>query len=66
MGTYHHQHSWILIDRLLAEKMNKMERKNNAQIIMLGQGEENTPFWEAMGGFDINFSPRVSSLLIHV
>ena len=49
----------VLYFRLLVEKMNKMERKNNAHIVMIPQGDENTAFWEAMGGFDINFDPKV-------
>ncbi|XP_011308907.1 protein flightless-1 [Fopius arisanus] len=36
--------------RLLAEKMNKNERKNKAEIIMEMMGMESEEFWEALGG----------------
>ncbi|XP_071963998.1 protein flightless-1 homolog [Antedon mediterranea] len=43
--------------RLMAEKINKMERKNNANILMMTQGSEINEFWEILGGFDIDFKP---------
>ena len=41
--------------RLLAEKINKMERKNNASITMMVQGAETEEFWEALGGVTDDF-----------
>ena len=40
-----------------------MERKNQASILMLAQGDETTAFWEALGGFDIEFEPMVSMII---
>ncbi|XP_033115179.1 protein flightless-1 homolog [Anneissia japonica] len=34
-----------------------MERKNNAQILMMTQGAEVQQFWELLGGFDVDFVP---------
>ncbi|XP_067912198.1 protein flightless-1 homolog [Heterodontus francisci] len=36
--------------RLFAEKINKNERKGNAEIIQLMQNQETPEFWEAVGG----------------
>ncbi|XP_048465259.1 protein flightless-1 homolog isoform X1 [Rhincodon typus] len=36
--------------RLFAEKINKNERKGNAEIIQLMQNQETLEFWEALGG----------------
>ncbi|XP_067859190.1 protein flightless-1 homolog [Heptranchias perlo] len=36
--------------RLFAEKINKNERKGNAEIIQLMQNQETPEFWEALGG----------------
>lgn len=36
--------------RLFAEKINKNERKGNAEITLLVQGQEPPEFWEALGG----------------
>ncbi|XP_022093580.1 protein flightless-1 homolog isoform X2 [Acanthaster planci] len=44
--------------RLLAEKINKMERKNNASITMMVQGNESGEFWEALGGVTDDFVIR--------
>lgn len=35
--------------RLIAEKINKNERKNKAEILMESQGAESSEFWKALG-----------------
>ena len=41
--------------RLLAEKINKMERKNNSTITVMVQGEETEEFWEDLDGVQDDF-----------
>lgn len=43
--------------RLLAEKINKDERKNQAEIEMLYQGYEEDEFWELFGGMPEEITP---------
>lgn len=43
--------------RLIAEKINKDERKNHAEIIMTYQGYEESDFWELFGGMPDEISP---------
>lgn len=40
------------IFRLLAEKVNKNERKNKAEILLEPLNEESTDFWKALGEED--------------
>eukprot|EP00057_Strongylocentrotus_purpuratus_P005896 XP_011660370.1 PREDICTED: protein flightless-1 homolog [Strongylocentrotus purpuratus] len=44
--------------RLMCEKINKMERKNNAKITMMYQGSEVEEFWEPIGGYREDFVPQ--------
>ncbi|XP_041473939.1 protein flightless-1 homolog [Lytechinus variegatus] len=44
--------------RLMCEKINKMERKNNAKITMMYQGSEVEDFWEPLGGYREDFVPQ--------
>ncbi|XP_033631198.1 protein flightless-1 homolog [Asterias rubens] len=44
--------------RLLAEKINKMERKNNSTITVMVQGEETEEFWEDLDGVQDDFVIR--------
>lgn len=46
--------------RLIAEKINKIERKGMSDIISLSQGTEETTFWECVGDFP-NGEIKVSS-----
>ena len=39
--------------RLIAEKINKIERKNNAEIFSIVQGCEDQDFWKCFGGLDL-------------
>ena len=50
----------------MCEKINKMERKNNAKIIMMHQGSEVEDFWEPLGGYQEDFTPEVRLLLTGV
>ena len=50
------------MNRLLVEKINKMERKNQASIVMIAQGDEIAAFWQALGGYDMDFNPIVSAV----
>lgn len=43
--------------RLIAEKINKDERKNQAEIIMSYQGYEENDFWELFGGMPDEITP---------
>ncbi|XP_077967219.1 protein flightless-1 homolog [Styela clava] len=43
--------------RLIAEKINKDERKNQAEIIMSYQGYEEGDFWELFGGMPDEITP---------
>ncbi|XP_076808004.1 protein flightless-1 homolog [Clavelina lepadiformis] len=43
--------------RLIAEKINKDERKNQAEIVMSYQGYEETDFWEIFGGMPDEIEP---------
>ncbi|XP_078491271.1 protein flightless-1 homolog isoform X2 [Ciona intestinalis] len=43
--------------RLIAEKINKDERKNNAEIVMSYQGYEEGDFWEIFGGIPDEILP---------
>lgn len=45
-------HIHLIIFRLLAEKMNKNERKNKAEIIVEALNEESADFWKALGEGD--------------
>lgn len=38
--------------RLIAEKINKVERKNDAEIVMLAEGEETTELWACLNVAD--------------
>ncbi|PIK45358.1 hypothetical protein BSL78_17779 [Apostichopus japonicus] len=44
--------------RLMAEKISKMERKNEAQINMMYQGNETEEFWNLLGGYREDFQPE--------
>lgn len=44
--------------RLMAEKINKMERKNEAQITMMYQSSETDEFWQLLGGYREDFQPE--------
>ncbi|XP_071488184.1 protein flightless-1 homolog [Diadema antillarum] len=44
--------------RLMCEKINKMERKNNAKIFMMHQGSELEKFWDPLGGYQEDFTPQ--------
>jgi len=49
--------------RLIAEKMNKNERKSTSEILTVPQGGEEAEFWQLFGGapdFDIKESPQTS------
>lgn len=39
----------LVLHRLIAEKINKNERKNKAEILMESQGAESSEFWKALG-----------------
>ena len=39
--------------RLVAERINKQQRKNNAEIIHVRQGYEDHEFWKHFGGLDV-------------
>jgi hypothetical protein len=41
-----------IFSRLLAEKINKNERKNKAEIIMETLNDESADFWRALGEED--------------
>jgi hypothetical protein len=47
----------MIFSRLLAEKINKNERKNKADIITQMPGDEDTEFWRALGAED-GFPPE--------
>lgn len=47
--------------RLMAEKISKMERKNEAQINMMYQGNETEEFWNLLGGYREDFQPEVTT-----
>lgn len=49
--------------RLLAEKINKEERKNKAEIIFLNQGKETDEFWTEIGFQD---SKNISEIMEHI
>lgn len=49
--------------RLIAEKINKDERKNDAEIVMAYQGYEDDNFWEIFGGMPDEISP--ADLSVH-
>lgn len=40
----------LLCFRLIAEKINKNERKNKAEIIMVSPKDETMEFWRSLGG----------------
>ncbi|XP_029638513.1 protein flightless-1 homolog isoform X1 [Octopus sinensis] len=44
--------------RLIAEKINKNERKNKAEIVMLKQGMNDTDFWRKIGGLHASYQLR--------
>ena len=43
--------------RLIAEKINKDERKNQAEIVMAYQGYEEYDFWHIFGGMPDEIEP---------
>ncbi|XP_078610424.1 protein flightless-1 homolog isoform X3 [Branchiostoma floridae x Branchiostoma japonicum] len=45
--------------RLMAEKINKNERKNEAEISVIRQGQETKAFWELLGGLPDEIMPHV-------
>ncbi|XP_078691426.1 protein flightless-1 homolog isoform X3 [Branchiostoma floridae x Branchiostoma belcheri] len=45
--------------RLMAEKINKNERKNEAEISVIRQGQETKAFWELLGGLPDEILPHV-------
>ncbi|XP_061411442.1 protein flightless-1 homolog [Lethenteron reissneri] len=45
--------------RLFAEKINKNERKGQAEILMVAQGEEPEEFWTTLGGQPDSIVPHV-------
>uniref|UniRef100_A0A8C4R4D1 FLII actin remodeling protein n=1 Tax=Eptatretus burgeri TaxID=7764 RepID=A0A8C4R4D1_EPTBU len=45
--------------RLFAEKINKNERKGQAEIVLLIQGEETEEFWEILGGQPSAIKPHL-------
>lgn len=42
----------VVFSRLMAEKVNKNERKNKAEIITEMPGDESTEFWKVLGNED--------------
>ncbi|XP_035694685.1 protein flightless-1 homolog [Branchiostoma floridae] len=49
----------ISSSRLMAEKINKNERKNEAEISVIRQGQETKAFWELLGGLPDEIMPHV-------
>ena len=47
-------------DRLIAEKINKNERKSKAEITVMPQGQETAEFWKFVGGPPVNLEVKVS------
>jgi len=47
-----------LFFRLIAEKINKDERKNQAEIVMAYQGYEEGEFWQLFGGMPDEIEPK--------
>ena len=47
-------------DRLIAEKINKNERKSSAEITVMPQGQETAEFWKFVGGPPVNMEVKVS------
>lgn len=45
--------------RLIAEKINKNERKGNAEIFLEPQNQETADFWKLIGGPPANLNIKV-------
>lgn len=52
--------------RLMAEKINKNERKNKAEILTEIQGDESSEFWDVLNLEDRPYTPIVRIFLIYL
>ena len=51
--------------RLIAEKINKDERKNEAEIVIQDQGYEDYEFWNLFGGYPDEIEAEELSVYRH-
>lgn len=50
--------------RLIAEKINKNERKGNAEIFVFSQNQETADFWRLIGGPPEQLEVKVTAKLL--